>query len=142
MANLATVTQQNENPLGLVNKFDSSAGASRICQVSHKGIEPASVQTAQQIWDAYFTKMLATFDEPNPDLNRDLALDRTVRALGQRPMTAMEQASMISRYSSSAVCYRSLASSTHFSSRQEQKLRRICAQEDALEDLCKMAFDA
>lgn len=40
---------------------------------------------AQSAWDRFFADVLAKFREPNPELCRDLALDKTIRALGHRP---------------------------------------------------------
>ena len=40
---------------------------------------------AQAAWDQFFEDVLATFDDPNPNLCCDLALDKTIRALGHRP---------------------------------------------------------
>ena len=40
---------------------------------------------AQAAWDQFFTDALTKVDDPNPELRRDLALDKTIRALGQRP---------------------------------------------------------
>ena len=45
----------------------------------------AELSLAQAAWDQFLEDELAGIDEPNPDLRRDLALDRTIRALGQRP---------------------------------------------------------
>ena len=55
------------------------------------------VVLAQSAWDQFFEDSRAKFTTPNPDLNRDLALDKTIRALGQRPrlpMTAEERAEL------------------------------------------------
>lgn len=142
MATPAKASQNNSSPLALVKKADFPTRPTQICRLSHRETEDSAIKKAQQIWDTYFEKMLATFNEPNPDLNRDLALDRTIRALGQRPLTSREQAQMVSSHSPSAICYRDVRSHVHLPSRQEAKLQKICAQEDALEELCSDAFDA
>lgn len=139
MATTAPVAQQSNSPLSLVKKNDLPARPKQICRVSSKELNDAAIQKAQEIWDTYFNKMMATFHEPNPDLNRDLALDRTIRALGQRPLTAQEQANLL-RWCSSG--FRSMGSSTHLPTRQEKKLQRSCHQEDFFEELCNLAFDA
>jgi len=40
---------------------------------------------AQAAWDQFFEDALSKFDHPNPNLCCDLALDKTIRALGHRP---------------------------------------------------------
>ena len=40
---------------------------------------------AQAAWDQFFEDALGKFDHPNPNLCCDLALDKTIRALGHRP---------------------------------------------------------
>jgi len=139
MATTAPVAQQSNSPLSLVKKNDLPVRPKQICRVSSKQLNDAAIQKAQEIWDTYFNKMMATFHEPNPDLNRDLALDRTIRALGQRPLTAQEQANLL-RWCSSG--FRSMGSCTHLPTRQEMKLQRSCHQEDHFEELCSLAFDA
>lgn len=55
---------------------------------------PAEICERQAVWDRFFEKALATFTHPNPNLCRDLALDKTIRALGHRPrmpLTAKER---------------------------------------------------
>jgi hypothetical protein len=50
-----------------------------------RALAPAEITLAQRAWDMFLHSALQDFDDPNPDLRRDLALDRTIRALGQRP---------------------------------------------------------
>lgn len=55
------------------------------------------VVLAQSAWDRFFEDALTQFAHPNPNLNRDLALDKTIRAMGQRPrqpLTAEECADL------------------------------------------------
>ena len=53
---------------------------------------------AQAGWDRFLQDTLAKIDELNPDLRMDLALDKTIRALGrrpQRPLTWEERQALI-----------------------------------------------
>ena len=45
----------------------------------------AKLTLAQAAWDQFLEDALSAIDEPNPDLRHDLALDKTIRALGRRP---------------------------------------------------------
>jgi hypothetical protein len=47
--------------------------------------QPGELALAQAAWDQFFEDALGTFHDPNPDLCMDLALDKTLRALGPRP---------------------------------------------------------
>lgn len=138
MAVTAKVSSKNVTQLGLVQKSESATPAQQICRVSHRTLDDTAIIKAQQIWDTYFAKMLATFHEPNPHLNRDLALDRTIRALGQRPLTAKEQANLPRYYSSGS----SSRGGYHYPTRQSVKLERTCRDEEFFEELCNSAFDA
>lgn len=55
---------------------------------------------SQAAWDMFFDDAMRDFNDPNPELCRDLALDKTVRALGQRPrgpLTPAEREDLVVR---------------------------------------------
>jgi len=45
----------------------------------------SNLALAQAAWEQFFEDALAELDEPNKNLCHDLALDKTLRALGPRP---------------------------------------------------------
>lgn len=47
--------------------------------------QATNLALAQSAWEQFFEDALAEFDEPNKNLCHDLALDKTLRALGPRP---------------------------------------------------------
>ena len=51
----------------------------------------AELVLAQAAWDQFLQDTLATIKCPNPDQRRDIALDRTIRALGQRPRAPLSE---------------------------------------------------
>lgn len=136
--------QQNHQSASLYVSRNEAPPAfpQQICRVSSNHVSEANIGKAQQIWDTYFTKMLATFHEPNPNLNRDLALDRTIRALGQRPLKDTERQSL-SVHSGwpSAIRYCGSRAKQVFNGRTFH-LERKFAQENFFEELCNQAFDA
>jgi hypothetical protein len=55
---------------------------------------------AQAAWDQFFDDVLARLKHPNPSHCHDVALDRTIRALGRRPrapMTPQERSDLLLR---------------------------------------------
>lgn len=102
-------------------------------------LSDAAIRVNQKEWDRYFQTMFQMFHRENPDLNRDLALDRTIRALGQRPLKQGEFATFPS--SCSGVSLRTLALRREPSWR-ELHLQRKFAREDAFESLCDRACNS
>jgi len=53
--------------------------------------QQADLALRQAAWDLFFEDELAKTSNPNPELRRDIALDRTLRALGRRPRNPLTQ---------------------------------------------------
>lgn len=54
----------------------------------------AKLTQKQAAWDRFFAQALTQFTDPNPNLRHDRALDRTIRALGQRPAAPLTNAEL------------------------------------------------
>lgn len=94
---------------------------------------------AQSAWDQFFGDVLATFTHPNPDLNRDLAMDKTLRALGRRPqppLTEQERSDLEVRSDVEQI----IATASHPNGLRNHELfdgiEPVDANDDRLEALC------
>ena len=101
------------------------------------------IRRRQKDWDRFFEQALAGFDDPNPDLCRDLAMDKTIRALGHRPrapLTEKEREDLeIQRDVAVILGDAASVSSNHELIEQELLAEMRICEEDELEAPCGMA---
>jgi len=94
---------------------------------------------AQAVWDRRFNEALKTFNEPNPELCRDLALDKTIRELGQRPrapLTRKERQDLKLRMEVEELFAENYARSEYFAD-QDRRKRGCTAEQHTFETLCE-----
>jgi len=119
-------------------KFSIVAAPARPAIRAMKSRLPAdlAIRDAQRAWDRYFVRMLQLFHEPNPDQNRDLALDKTIRAMGSRPVTSAELAVLPITHPARQTTVRGSGFST-----RDLHLNRKHLREAQIESLCDAAID-
>lgn len=98
---------------------------------------------AQSKWDQFYEESFYSFDDLNPELRRDKALNKTIRALGQRPRAPLTQAQREDLKLSREVAWvleennrqRNTGIGTALS------LAQRCSEEDYFESLCDEACE-
>ena len=103
---------------------------------------PGELKLAQAAWDLFLEDRLAEVHEINPDLRLDIARDRTIRALGQRPYSLLipsEWDDLIHHCEIKMLL--DDVGTPHFDTRREEHLNALMAREDAFEALCEAACE-
>jgi hypothetical protein len=98
---------------------------------------------AQSKWDRFYEDAFFTFDDLNQDLRRDKALDKTIRALGQRPSAPLTQAQredLAVSMEVACVLYEN-SRQRNMGGESEMLLTRRCREEDYFESLCDEACE-
>jgi len=107
---------------------------------------PGDGTPAQAAWDRYLLAVLQTLADPNPLRRGDLALDRTIRALGPRPARepdAAEHAALVLRGEIERHLLEAMRPRKTGQKRAAERWRgRKFAAEDAFEDWCGRAQTA
>ena len=96
---------------------------------------------AQSKWDQFYEDAFYSFDDLNQELRRDKALNKTIRALGQRPrapLTHAQREDLEVRMQVACVLNEN-SRQRNTGIESEMPLSRRCSEEDYFESLCDEA---